>query len=87
MSYVFEIFKCAEVLLIFLFLSLTVRHQLEEGQHRLREYVRGGAYCHQKLPPHQCADVGAGGKIYSHRQARTAQPLQQVRPKTHSVSS
>lgn len=69
--------------LIFLFPFFTLWRQLEEGQHRLREYVRGGAYCHQKLPPHQCADVGAGGQVHGHRQARTAQPLQQVRPTTH----
>lgn len=58
-------------------LSFTL--QLEEGQHWVRAYVRGGAYCHQKLPPHQRTVVGPGGQVHSGRQARTAQPLKQVR--------
>lgn len=53
--------------------------QFEEGQHWLRAYVRGGAHRHQKLSPHQRTDVGPGGQVHSRRQARTAQPLKQVR--------
>lgn len=62
-----------------LLLSLSLPPQLEKGKHWLWEYVRGGPHHHQKLPSHQRTDVGAGGQVHGRRQARTAQPLKQVR--------
>lgn len=58
---------------------LSLSPQPEESQYWLWAYVRGGAYCHQELPPHQRNDVGAGGQVHGRRQAWTAQPLKQVR--------
>jgi len=71
--------SCGSIAVPALTLLLFLPTQAKEGQHRLRAHVRGGAHHHQELPPHQRADVGAGGQVHGRRQTRAAQPLQQVR--------